>query len=147
VAIYGVEVTYQFGNYKFEIGYDSDSETGLDQRSVEVSLRSDHGIWSTAEHLRTFYYEDVNYAHVRAFCKKFAENADYRAQCLAGTTDWGIRDSLFRRNIGPSPTPAMQALGDERKVWQFVKLNWKAIVSQPEHCDLVAFRGIPLQVV
>src|SRR5260370_27404917 len=133
MTIYGVEQTYYFGDFKFEIGFDSGNETGLDQRDVFVSSRDERGKWNDGQHVRTFYFEDVNDAHLRAFCKKFVADAEYRAQSLAGTTDWAIRNALFYRNIGLYGTPALEALGGVKQVWTYLKTNWKDIVALPEY--------------
>lgn len=39
MTLYGVEWTFTVGDYRFEIGFDSGNECGLDQRDVYVSRR------------------------------------------------------------------------------------------------------------
>jgi len=125
MTLYGVEETYHFGEFKFEVGFDSGFETGLDQRDVWVTgLPVERDENDKSRHLRAFYFDEVNNTHIRAFCKKFAEDAEYREQCLAQTTDWAIRNALFYRNIGMVETPAMQSLHGEQNLWGFLKEHW-----------------------
>jgi hypothetical protein len=51
---------------------------------------------------RTFYFENNNEKHIRSFANKFANDLDYRQECLAGTVLWyrvsrwyGINDITY----------------------------------------------------
>src|SRR5687767_3513184 len=96
MTIYGVEQKCRYCAFLFEIAYDSGNEVSLEQRDVHWSESKGASRW-----IRSFYFEDVNEQHMRAFCKRFAEDDVYRKNCLEKTTAWAIRDRLFQRNISP----------------------------------------------
>lgn len=70
--------------------------------------------WDDGRFLRSFYYDEVNDRHIRNFGRKYATDADYRAQVYAGTTAWAGRNALFERNLigllgGALPFPNARA--------------------------------------
>lgn len=132
MTIYGVERKYRYGAFVFEVGFDSGNEASLDQRDI---------YWSEppgeSRRVRSFYFEDVNEPYMRNFCKRFAEDENYRKACLEQKTDWAIRDRLFRRNIGPEhrqDSLVERAFdGDVPAVYNFFKKHWKTIVELEEY--------------
>ena len=131
MTIYGVEKKYRFGDFRFEVAYDSGNEASLEQRGIHWSEPPSGSHW-----VRSFYFDDVNDHHMRAFCKRFAEDETYRSSCLEQKTDWAIRDRLFRRNIAPEHWQdglLVKLLGDVPAAYDFFKKHWKAIVTLEEY--------------
>jgi hypothetical protein len=132
MSIYGVERKYRFGDFRFEVAYDSGNEASLEQRDIYRSEQPP----SDPRWVRSFYFEDVSEHHIRAFCKRFAEDETYRRNCLEQKTDWAIRDRLFRRNIASEhwqESPVVKPLGGVPAAYDFFKEHWKAIVSLEEY--------------
>ena len=90
MSIYGVEKKYRYGAFRFEVAYDSGNEANFEQRDIHWSEPPNTPQW-----IRSFYFSDVNDQHMKAFCKRFAEDEAYRKDCLEAKTDWAIRDRLF----------------------------------------------------
>ncbi|NDJ75769.1 MAG: hypothetical protein GYB65_05885 [Chloroflexi bacterium] len=136
MTVYGVEKRLRYGDYRFEIRYDSGNETGLAQRDITWSKIDINGQWSESKFLRSFYFDEVQLSEMKRFCRHFAEDSDYRAACLTGQNDWSIRNKLYRRNMFRSyyvDPPAVAALGDPEKAFPFFKQYWRAIVTQSEY--------------
>ncbi len=136
MTLYGVERTFRYDPFRLQIAYDSGNEIGLEQRDIHWSEKQSDGKWTEPKFLRSFYFDDVRLNYMQNFCKKFAENSAYRSVCLAGTTDWSVRDALFRRNLGWEyfqERMVIEMLGDEEKTYQFFKKHWQAIVRLPEY--------------
>jgi hypothetical protein len=83
--------SFRIGDFKFEIGYDSGGEVG-----GEISADVSDGL---GQHLlqRTFYFGGQD-RHIRAFARKFAEDADYRQACLEGTVKWARLNRWYSQN-------------------------------------------------
>ena len=132
MTIYGVENTYRYGVFRFEVAYDSGSETSLDQRDIHWSQPPD----KKTHWVRSFYFDDVNDRYMQNFCRKFAENENYRQDCLEQKTDWAVRDGLFRRNISPGfwqESLVVELLGGDSAAYEFFKKHWKTIVNLEEY--------------
>jgi hypothetical protein len=72
----------------------------LEERHFDqTTLQSESRVFKAEEHLRSFYFEEANDTHIHNFCRKFALDADYRQEVLAGETHWVKRDELFVRNL------------------------------------------------
>ncbi len=135
MTIYGIEQTYWYGDFSFQIVYDSGNETGLDQRDIHWQERKSEPRW-----VRSFYFNDVVEQHMRAFCKRFAEDEPYRQASIARTTDWAIRDRLFRRNAAAEfwqKSLLTEKLGSVPKMYSFFKKHWKNITSSVEYQTLM----------
>src|SRR6266699_3023645 len=63
------------------------------------TLQTQSRVFGEELSLRDFYFEEANHAHIRNFCRKFALDAAYRRQVLAGETRWVRRNALFARNL------------------------------------------------
>jgi hypothetical protein len=140
MSIYGIEKEVKYGDYKFSIAYDSGNGCSLDQRDIHWSIKED-GKWTDPKFVRSFYFEDMQLSYMRNFCRKFAEDAEYRELCLKQETDWAIRDALFERNAFHSfwhPSPVTAALGDVPDVWNFIKAHYQSIIAEPEYARLKA---------
>ena len=142
MTLYGIETKLSFPPYRFHVTFDSGAEVGLDQRDVEWRERDQFGHWSEPRWVRAFYFEDCDQQHIRNFCKKFAQDEDYRTTCLDGATDWAQRDDLFLRNITPSiswqESAVIQTLGGPQQAYAFFKQHWKAIITQPTYQQILA---------
>lgn len=132
----GVETSYIYDDYRFEVAFDSGAETSLDQRDIYWSMRDAGGKWADGEYLRSFYFEDANETQMRQFCRQFAADAAYRESCLNSTADWAQRDKLYRRNIAAEfghDTDLIRALGEPINAYHFIKRHWAAVVALPEY--------------
>jgi hypothetical protein len=87
-----------YGNYRFTAELDTGSETGGNQLTIWVAEKASI---DTEQHLRDFYFEEVNNNHIHNFCRKFATDEAYRQEVLAGETRWARRNALFVRNLPP----------------------------------------------
>lgn len=138
MAIYGIERHWIYGDYRFAVGYDSGGGCDLDERMIEVQERTAQG-WGDSCSIRSFYFEDVQERHMRNFCRKYAEDADYRAACAAGSLDWAVRDALFERNahapweMPRSLWPTARLIGEADVVWLFIKRHYREIIALPEY--------------
>ena len=137
MSIYGVEQTYRYGVFSFQVAFDSGSETSLHQRDIFWKEGKGQERW-----VRSFYFDDVVEHHMRAFCKRFAEDDVYRQAAIAETTDWAIRDRLFRRNSAPEfwqESLLVKQLGGVFNTHSFFKKHWKAITDAEDYQSLVQF--------
>jgi len=146
MTLYGTETKLSFPPYRFHVMFDSGAEVGLDQRDIEWSEQDQSGRWSEPLWVRSFYFEDCDRQYIRNFCKKFAQDEDYRTVCLDGATDWSQRDDLFRRNIAPSilwqESAVIRTLGGPRQAYTFFKQHWKEIITQPTYQQILAADGM-----
>ncbi len=62
-------------------------------------LQAESRIFGEEQILRDFYFEEVNDLHIQNFCRKFAMDATYRREVLAGEVLWAKRNGLFIRNL------------------------------------------------
>ena len=134
MTIYGIEKTYHYGLFSFQVAFDSGNETGLEQRDIFWREGKNEERW-----VRSFYFDDVVEQHMRAFCKQFAEDEAYRQASIAQTVDWAVRDRLFRRNNGGEfwqNSLLVEQLGSVPKVYLFFKKHWKVITSSDEYQSL-----------
>jgi hypothetical protein len=84
--------------------------------------------------LRSFYFEEVNDAHIRNFVRKYAEDSSYRTAVDAGTTPWARRNALFTRNLWiERPTDAAA-----ERLWRWFCEHAEAILALPEYVSLQA---------
>lgn len=132
----GVEQSFTVDDFRFEIAFDAGSEASLEQRDVYYRTRNHHGEWGDAEALRSFYFDDLTEANIRAFCERFAQDSTYRAMCLAGAAEWARRDELFRRNITAQfgqQTDLITKLETPQAAYDFIKAHWTQILALPEY--------------
>jgi hypothetical protein len=135
VTIYGGEKTFRYDTFSFQVAFDSGNETGFEQRDIYWREGKSEERW-----VRSFYFDDVVEQHMRAFCKRFAEDQAYRQASIARTTDWAVRDRLFRRNSAPEfwqKSLLVDQLGSVTKVYLFFKKHWKVITSTDDYQSLM----------
>jgi hypothetical protein len=94
-------------SYLFLATTDRDAEVGARQITLWFRKKDDgdansqqpeKGTW---HFLRDFYFEETDYAVVRAFCQQFASDTTFRTAALSGESHWAKRNALFFRNLLP----------------------------------------------
>lgn len=81
--MHGIIDQFKIPPYLFKTEFDSGGDIG-GEITVHVNL---FGSQDTIL-ARTFYFEKINEKHIRSFAKKFANDLDYRQECLSGTVLW-----------------------------------------------------------
>ena len=117
----------QYGAYLFLASRDSGAEVGNRQTTVWFREKNHVGEDKQAQEgsswrfLRDFYFEEADYAFVRAFCQQFASDESYREQALNGESHWARRNALFFRNLRPLFSASLSTMDDryEQKARDF----------------------------
>ena len=139
--------------YEFEIEYDSGADVGGE---ISMSVQRDRRPFFS----RTFYFSDGNQRELRAFAKKFTEDAAYREACLNGTLKWARVNRWYFMNcwvyyeqfvtVGSALTSDRKAMAAlrreekliERRMKQLYMLiddhinEWEATASYREHVEI-----------
>jgi len=102
-------------------------------------LQAESRVFGEEQSLRDFYFEEVNDLHIHNFCRKFAMDATYRQEVLAGETSWAKRNALFVRNLFATLSDESHLLHEreyDRKahdLFRWIDAHAKEILALPEY--------------
>jgi len=111
----------------------------FDQEKLTRSIQH----FTDARMIRSFYYEEVNFAHMRNFCQKYATDPAYRQAVENGSAPWVERNAIFVKNLwSPSfrdQLASLDALASDaviKKLWHWLGRVSTAITALPEYRQL-----------
>lgn len=91
--MYAIIDQFKIPPYLFQTEFDSGGDIG-GEITVHVNLIGSQDTILA----RTFYFENNNKKHIRSFAKKFANDLDYRQECLNGAVLWKCVSRWYRIN-------------------------------------------------
>jgi hypothetical protein len=108
----------------------------------QALLQAESRVFAEEQVLRNFYFEEINDPHIHNFCRKFAMDATYRQEVLAGNTPWAKRNALFVRNLFTTLSDDSHLLhecGYDRKAYdlfRWIDTHAEGILALPEYWRL-----------
>lgn len=118
----------------------------FDQEKLTRSIQH----FTDAHMIRSFYYEEVHFAHMRNFCQKYATDPAYRQAVENGSVPWVERNAIFVKNLwSPSFRDQLASLDAAaadaviKELWHWLGRVSTAITALPEYRQLKQLDMVP----